>query len=138
LPEGFADPTSPHLQRTNKIEAFMAVGSSHILDLTQITHGSRRLRSRAHLARLDTQEVLECYTQKVSVLGVAVSLTRQLPLSSSYAISFGVLLDGISHPVRVVGVVSSSVCSGLNGFVVSLRLADMDEASESVLRRFCE
>lgn len=116
----------------------MAAGSPHILDLTQITHGSRRLRSRAQVTQLETQDVLEGYTQKVSLLGVSVSLARQLSVSSSYAISFGVLLDGTSHAVRVVGVVSSSVCSGLNGFIVSLRLTEMDEASESVLRRFCE
>ncbi len=76
------------------------------------------------------------FTLDVSPGGVGISLTASLAAKQRCQIQFNLPLNGKSHRIAAVGVVTHCVCGGSEGFKAGLKFVEIDEASKNLLASY--
>ena len=92
------------------------------------------LRTRARLA-LDTTTVVNASNVCVAQHGASLMVAKSVRESQACSVRMSLYFNGEPREVNATAQVVSCSCVGMEGFRVSLRFTDMDEASAAALEQ---
>ena len=113
-------------------------GSSVLHDSSHATPPDRRNASRRVLScrvalTLSNKEVLYGFSVDISKTGIGVNVPRKLDDGRECEVSLSFFANGKTHKLTALGQTLSCVCTGMDGFRVSVQFVHLEEDATRIL-----